>query len=206
MEYDFNFCRKCGYQNPTKNNFCARCGESLKSVASIMGTAAQPQAPAAAQSSQTQYPGAPAPPSQPVDDGKCPNCKHINQPGAEFCKRCGMPMSKDFVVEDQGDCAVIKINLENFDFENHMHLRPVFKAILKKKIIIDLNNVKWMDSTGIGTLVTFTYQGARTGQSLKIVGMNQKIFGAIKSLQVDNVLELCQDVNSCRVDWGLPPV
>ena len=204
MDYNFNFCRKCGYQNAAKNNFCGRCGESLKTVASIIGAEGQAPAGGAAAGGTARAPvKAKAQAAQP---SKCPNCKFSNAPDAAFCKKCGLPISKEITVEDQEDLVVIKINLENFDFENHIMLRPVFKSLMKKKIIIDLHNVKWMDSTGIGTLVTLAYQGARSGQSLKIIGMNKKIFDAVKSLQVDNVLELAESVNSCRVEWGLPPV
>jgi anti-anti-sigma factor len=171
----------------------------MKTVASIMGTG-----PQAASASPMTKPG-----TVTVADGKtlkCPNCKHLNTADAQACKRCGLPLSTEVTIDDQNDLVVIKINLSEFDFETHTLLRPVFKSVMKKKIVIDVSGVKWMDSTGIGALVTITYQSARTGQSIKIVGMNKKIFDAVKSLQVDNVLELCGDVNACRVEWGLPPV
>ena len=77
---------------------------------------------------------------------------------------------------------------------------------MRNKIIVDVSDVKWMDSTGIGTLVSQVYRYTRTKQELKIVGMNDRIFQAVKQLQVDNVLDLCETINDARVAWGLPPV
>ncbi len=176
----------------------------MKTVADIMGGggAAHPAheaAQAAGGAAATKTP-------KPAADEKCPNCTHKNLPGAAFCKKCGMPLSKDITVEDQRDLVVIIINLEQFDFENHVLLRPVYKSVLRKNIIVDISNVKWMDSTGIGALVSMAYMAPRSNQEIKIIGMNQKIFAAVKSLQVDNVLELSDSVNACRVAWGLPPV
>lgn len=228
MEHNFNFCPKCGYQNPANNNFCARCGERLKNVASITGQARPQPAPAmhpagqpAAQSAfakrQAQpagvqqqpafkRPPAPQQAEPQIELFKCPACGQPNPPDAEFCKGCSIPITKDVTCDFQSDVAVLTINMDQLDFENHRVLAPIFKAIMKKKILIDLTNVSWMDSTGIGTLVSQVYRCARTGQEIKIVGMNAKIHAAVKALQVDNVLEIYPDINAARVVWGLPPV
>jgi anti-anti-sigma factor len=192
MSAEFVFCSKCGFQNTKKNNFCSRCGEKLRTTASF--AAHRPQRVAGPDAGEA----APVP-------GKCGNCGHVNDPAAEFCQGCSMPMSPDVTVDNQGDLIYIKLNMEELDFDTHSILAPVFKAIMRKKIIMDVSDVKWMDSTGIGTLVSQVYRFTRTKQEMKIVGMNKKIFNAVKQLQVDNVLELCDTINDARVSWGLPP-
>lgn len=202
MDGEFQYCRRCGHQNPKKNSFCGSCGEAMKTVADIMGGSSHPahNAGRAAVSSTT------AKILEIAAAEKCPNCSHKNPRDTPCCKKCGMPLSKDVTVEDQGDIAVIIINIEQFDFESHVLLRPVHKSILRKKIVVDISKVQWMDSTGIGALVTMAYMAPRSHQEIKIVGMNQKIMSAVKSLQVENVLDISEDVNACRAAWGLPPV
>ena len=137
--------------------------------------------------------------------GKCGYCNHVNAPDAEFCQSCSSPLSPLLTIEHQDDVVYLKLNMPELDFETHRVLSPAFKAILRKKIIVDVSSVKFMDSTGIGTLVSQVYRFTRTKQEMKIVGMNRRIFEAVKQLQVDNVLELCETVNDARAAWGLPP-
>jgi anti-anti-sigma factor len=100
---------------------------------------------------------------------------------------------------------MISLNADEIDFENHSLLQPIFKAVKRKCILIDLSKVKWMDSTAIGTLVSQTYRAARAKQEIKFVGMNKRVFEAVKALSVDNVLDIYPDINAARAAWGLPP-
>ena len=188
MSTQFLFCPKCGFQNTGKNNFCSRCGNKLRTAASFAHAA--PAAPSAPPASQ---------------ELRCGNCGHANPPDAEFCRGCSMPMSALVTVDNQDDLIYIKLNMQELDFENHRILAPVFKAVMRKKIIVDVSAVKWMDSTGIGALVSQVYRFTRTNQEMKIVGMNSKILGAVKQLQVDNVLDIYETVSHARVSWGLTP-
>ena len=184
MERNFVFCTQCGAQNQVRNNFCARCGERLKSAASM---AAQPAA-------------------APATTLPCPVCNCKNSPDAEFCKSCSMPLTKDVDIDNQDDYLYLTVKMDEIDFENHDKMAPIFKAAKRRKILVDISHVKWMDSTGIGMLVTQTYRATRAKQDIKIIGMNKKIFEAVKSLSVDNVLDIYDSVNEARDAWELPRV
>lgn len=192
MEQNFVFCTRCGYTNAPKHNFCSRCGERLRSAASF----ASKEAVAVA---------APAAVAVLPDRHTCPNCNAENPEDAEFCKHCSMPITKYISVENYDDMILITLNAPEIDFENHTLLHPVFKAVKRKRILIDLSKVKWMDSTAIGTVVSQTYRAVRTKQEFKFVGMNKKIFDAVKALSVDNVMDIYPDINAARAAWGLPP-
>jgi anti-anti-sigma factor len=191
VEQNFVFCTQCGYTNTLKHNFCSRCGERLKDAAAFAAAPAAVAAPATA--------------AVLPDTRTCPNCNAENPDGAEFCKHCSMPITKHISVDNFEDMIVITLNAHEIDFENHTLLQPIFKAVKRKRILIDLNKVKWMDSTAIGTLVSQTYRAARTKQEIKFVGMGRKIFEAVKALSVDNVLDIYPDINAARAAWGLPP-
>jgi anti-sigma B factor antagonist len=170
------FCSNCGAQNPEKNNFCSRCGMRIIRVPAAGTTGLE-----------------------------CGNCQHLNDGSASFCVRCSHPLPKDANVREIEDVAVVEFMRENIDFENHREFVNVLNKVIKKRIIIDLSAVKWMDSTGIGMIVTFTYKTSRTKQEVKIVGVCKKIMEAIKALQVDNVLDLYGEVNEALASWGLVP-
>ncbi|MEW5945679.1 MAG: zinc ribbon domain-containing protein [bacterium] len=171
----FNFCPGCGAQNPASNKFCSRCGTSLQRKI-----------------------------VRREDGEKCEVCGHLNPAGSKFCIQCSSSLSRDIVVRDEGEIAVIKVNSAKIDFENHKDLLPVFNKVMKKMIVLDLENVEWMDSTGIGALVTLTYKSSRTNQEIKLINIQSKVMDAIRALQVDNVLDIHETMNEARVSWGLP--
>ena len=162
MDQNFIFCTRCGYTNTLNNNFCSRCGERLKSAVTYAAGLKTKVAAAAAVAAPVH-----------VEKHTCPNCNAENPPAAEFCKHCSMPITQSISVENLNDMIKITLNADEIDFENHSMLQPVFKAVKRKKILIDLSKVKWMDSTAIGTIVTQTYRAARAHQEIKFVGISK---------------------------------
>lgn len=170
----FIFCSGCGCQNPERNLFCSRCGTRILRA-----------------------------PAEGVAGLECPNCRHKNDEGAAFCIRCSAPLPKDVVIKETEDVLTLSIMKDQVDFENHREFVAILNKIIKKRIIIDLSNVKWMDSTGIGMLVTYAYKTTRTKQEVKIVGVGAKIKEAIRALRVDNVLDIYEDSPAALASWGL---
>ncbi|HOO56300.1 MAG TPA: zinc ribbon domain-containing protein [bacterium] len=175
-----NFCSNCGAQNTAKNKFCSKCGSRIHS-------------PEKKTESQT-------------DKITCPNCGNINNKSAKFCAACSAPLISDFTLIDEVDYVYIKINLKEIDFENSKDLSPLTKKISNQNIIVDLSDVVWIDSSGIGALITMVHKFSRSQQEIKFLGINPKIMAAIKSLQADNVLDINDNLNEILVSWGLPPI
>ena len=76
MESDFIVCQKCGEKNPTTNNFCSKCANSLKETT--------------AEESAIE--------EKPTEDKcsfiLCAKCGEKNQPENEFCETCTRPLNK----------------------------------------------------------------------------------------------------------------
>lgn len=176
---EHNFCVHCGHQNPARNNFCARCGQRM-------------------------YEAAPAGSSK-EDIVECPRCNHPNARSSKFCAACSGPLDDDFQIIDAEDFIMVKINLEQIDFENHKNLSALTKKIKDEYIIFDMGRVKWIDSTGIGALVTLTNRFTRTQQQLKFIGITPKVNEALQALQVDNIIDIAGTLNEAITTWGFPP-
>ena len=174
-----NFCVQCGHQNPVRNNFCSKCGQRMYAQAPA-GTAKK-------------------------DIVKCPNCGHPNASAARFCAACSAPLVEDFKLVKDDDFVLVQINLPQIDFENHKDLNTLTKRIKHDRVLMDMSHVNWIDSTGIGALVTLCNRFARTQQDIKFYGVTEKVLEAFKALQVDNILEIYDDMNEALVTWGLPP-
>lgn len=171
----FNFCRMCGSQAPKDKKFCTRCGAPVKRMV------------------------------QPGESSiKCPSCGFATPPDSKFCINCSTSVERQIVVEDMDELAVVRINTDHIDFENAKDLLPSFKKIIRRKIVIDLAQVNWIDSTGIGSLVTLCYKASQSGQEIKIINLAPKVRESIKMLQVDNVLDIHESLNDACASWGLP--
>ncbi|MFC1500435.1 STAS domain-containing protein [Candidatus Zixiibacteriota bacterium] len=56
-------------------------------------------------------------------------------------------------------------------------------------LIIDLNQVPWVRSSGIGTLMGCRTECLTAGGSLRITGLNERIAELLNSLQLDKVFD-----------------
>jgi len=60
----------------------------------------------------------------------------------------------------------------------------------RKQIVLDLEAVPFLDSAGLGELVS-SYAGAkRLGGSLKLTGVNRRVLSAIEASRLSHVLQL----------------
>jgi anti-anti-sigma factor len=84
-------------------------------------------------------------------------------------------------------------------------MTALFTKVKEQRVLIDLCKVEFMDSVGIGSLVTLIYKTNRTKQEIKFIITADKILKAIKGLGVDNVLEIYEDEQAARASWGLIP-
>ena len=133
----------------------------------------------------------------------CGHCGHHIPDTNNFCCRCGTPILQCLTVTEEKEVAVISWKKDCINSGNHGEITGIFPKILKKRIIIDLTKVTFIDSVGIGTLVTLYYKINRTKQEIRIVGVNHNIMRAIKALGVDNVLEIRDSKEHALAEWGI---
>jgi anti-sigma B factor antagonist len=71
----------------------------------------------------------------------------------------------------------------------------------KKKLILNLENLKYMDSSGVGELVsTFTTVSNKGGQ-LKLTNLSSKIFDLLQITQLLQVFDVHESVDSALQDF-----
>ena len=71
---------------------------------------------------------------------------------------------------------------------------------MRKRVIIDLSDVKFIDSTGIGTIATLYYKTNRTKQEIVLVGLDEQVMKPIKALGVDNLFVICESRDKAFAD------
>lgn len=66
----------------------------------------------------------------------------------------------------------------------------------RKKIILDLTELKYMDSTGLGTVVSCFTKTRQAGGQLRVAGANKTILNLFKITRLDKVLALDETVDA----------
>jgi len=136
----------------------------------------------------------------------CGHCGHHIPDTNKFCSRCGAPLSMHFATSEDKDVFIITAKMDTLDYTNHGEMISIFGRVMKKKILVDLSEVRFIDSVGIGTLVTMYYKTNRTKQEIKVVGVNPNIMNSIKALGVDNVFVIHEDKEHAFADWGVTTI
>lgn len=89
----------------------------------------------------------------------------------------------------QKDFHIIEVDGE-IDVNTSIKLRKAFQEALAKetkKVLIDLNAVGFIDSSGIATLVEFMQNlNERNGQMF-LVGISEKVIGIIEITKLDKI-------------------
>lgn len=93
--------------------------------------------------------------------------------------------------ESKDDVSIIRLKDERLD----SNIAPELKAELlilvdqgAKKIIVDLKNVTYADSSGLGALLFGLRQSRDNGGSLLIVGANSRITNLIRIAKLEEIL------------------
>lgn len=66
----------------------------------------------------------------------------------------------------------------------------------RRKIILDLTELKYMDSTGLGTVVSCFTKTRQAGGQLRVAGANKTILNLFKITRLDKVLSLDESVDA----------
>jgi anti-sigma B factor antagonist len=69
---------------------------------------------------------------------------------------------------------------------NLFEFQTMVRTDQSKRLIIDFSNVPYVDSAGIGALVGAYVTHQKVGCSLALVGVNERVFNALKVTHVEN--------------------
>ena len=217
---EFQFCGHCGYENNRSNKFCSRCGQAICTARDYCADVSKQEPrsrwdkggsmcpgidlePAAVGGSYWRDPAQGDPPGM-CTDPVCPQCGLANAPDTRYCKSCGLIISQEIRMEIYDAFVLLKLNMKDLDFGNSKILTNAFKNLSRKKrVILDMGRVEWIDSSGIGALVTQTLRWGRYNADIRIIGLQRGVRDAVHAMQVDNVLGIRDSVNQCLDDWGL---
>ena len=92
----------------------------------------------------------------------------------------------------EGKYLIISLRGE-LDVESSQEMKSEVRKLISSEapnVVIDLTNVNYVDSSGLGTLIALQKDARFNGGSLSIVGASQQIRRVMKMTNLDKLFEL----------------
>ena len=99
----------------------------------------------------------------------------------------------NFQKENIEDVTVVRVQESRLDSNISSDMKTELLRLIERegaqKILIDLNRVDYVDSSGLGALLFGHRQAKLNSGKPKLVNLNTKIFTLIKIAKLENILE-----------------
>ncbi len=97
-----------------------------------------------------------------------------------------------YTVEHKNDVSILRVHHERLDTEVAHDLKVELLKLVSGKnkgILLDLKQVHYADSTGLGAILFGIRQGREQGRDLKLVHLNERVLNLIRIAKLDDVIE-----------------
>ena len=98
--------------------------------------------------------------------------------------------------------TVFIAQFENYDRFNAVIFQEVkdkLNSLLEpeSKLILDLDGVKFIDSSGFGAMLSVFKTARKTNSSFKICNINSEVMELVKLMQLHNVFDISDNLSDC---------
>jgi anti-sigma B factor antagonist len=98
----------------------------------------------------------------------------------------------EIAVEKTGDVAVVQIPVEELDASNASELKrdigPVLDA--NKKVVLDLSRLRFVDSSGLGAMLSCLRQLTGRGGDLRLAGMSKPVRALFELVRMHRIFDI----------------
>jgi anti-sigma B factor antagonist len=104
------------------------------------------------------------------------------------------PKELEISVETTAGFIVVAIIGDSISATNGSILDAKLKALVtpQARFLLDMSAVRFIDSSGIGVIVSFMRAIQAKGGTLKLCGLTSSVRGLFKLIHLDQVFELCE--------------
>src|SRR5262245_22717163 len=98
----------------------------------------------------------------------------------------------NFSREDQGDVTVLRIS-GSLDALSTPDLRPTIDALVagkRRTITIDLGDLRLIDSSGVGAIVSLYKRMRAQGANVEVIGLKDQPLAIFRLLRLDRIFTL----------------
>jgi anti-sigma B factor antagonist len=106
---------------------------------------------------------------------------------------------------EQGDVVVLEVSGEMYGGPENMKLLETATELAKqgkKKLVLDLDKVKWIASTGLGILVTTKTRYEREDGKMKLARMNERVLTLFQVTKLATMMDTYGSVDEAIAAFG----
>jgi len=101
----------------------------------------------------------------------------------------------EIAVKDEQKTTVIRV-AGRIDIQSAPDLHATFKAIGRWPVVVDLDQVSYMDSSGVGVLVSGMRTAREKGLRFTLAGVNGRVRDVLEITKLDELFEIFPDTAS----------
>ena len=107
--------------------------------------------------------------------------------------------------ETAGDITVVTLPGETLDASNTRSLKEELAPLLQPgaKLIFELNQLRFVDSSGLGLLLSCLRQVHNTGGDLKLCGMNKPVRALFELVRMHRVFEIFATRSEAEMSYAV---
>ena len=87
---------------------------------------------------------------------------------------------------------------------NFFSFQTTVRADNAKLLIVDMSDVPYIDSAGIGCLVGAHVSRENSGRKLIVSGAGERLINALKATKVNQLFQFAPDIEQAKAQAGLP--
>jgi anti-sigma B factor antagonist len=104
-----------------------------------------------------------------------------------------------YSIADGTKDGVVILTLEGpFILSNMFQLQSEMRRLKPPCLIMDMTQVPYMDSAGLGVVVNYFVSAQGSGRKLLLVGVSERLRSLLEMTKVDNVLRTCDSVQAAE--------
>jgi anti-sigma B factor antagonist len=98
----------------------------------------------------------------------------------------------DLLVDKTGDVTIAQVPFEELDASNVDRFKSEMAPLLKdtKKLVLDLSRLHFIDSSGLGAMLSCLRQLSAHGGDLKLSGMSKPVRATIELVRLHRILDI----------------
>lgn len=95
-------------------------------------------------------------------------------------------------VESRGNVTVAEVPVKELDAGNSDDLKTAMAKVLEgnSKIVLDLHSMQFVDSSGLGAILSFLRNVSAKGGDLKLCGMTKQVRTAFELVRMHRIFDI----------------
>jgi len=98
----------------------------------------------------------------------------------------------ELAIDKTGGVAVMAVPVDELDANNAAELKRDIAPLLQAntKVVLDLSRVRFMDSSGLGAMLSCLRQLTARKGDLKLCGMSRQVRGAFEVVRLNRIFDI----------------